>query len=172
MEDLMGLHGPFMSWFAAQYHWQLSLLTGSAILALVFVSNQLARLVPSFREARRLNHDAFASRMQKPAYSANQSVNRKWGIVYLAVIFGMIIPFCVTLTPQPWWRIPRDCLIILMFYDFFYYLTHRFLFHDAGFLGGPLIHIHAVHHRQHNPCRSDSSYIHPLEVAIGLGLYA
>ncbi|HMP57643.1 MAG TPA: fatty acid hydroxylase family protein, partial [Novosphingobium sp.] len=25
--------------------------------------------------------------------------------------------------------------------------------------------------RQHNPCRADSSYIHPLEVAIGLGLY-
>ena len=31
--------------------------------------------------------------------------------------------------------------------------------------------MHAIHHRQHNPCRGDSSYIHPLEVAIGLGLY-
>jgi sterol desaturase/sphingolipid hydroxylase (fatty acid hydroxylase superfamily) len=31
--------------------------------------------------------------------------------------------------------------------------------------------MHAVHHRQHNPCKMDSSYIHPLEVAIGLGLY-
>jgi sterol desaturase/sphingolipid hydroxylase (fatty acid hydroxylase superfamily) len=66
----------------------------------------------------------------------------------------------------------RDVVIILMFYDFFYYLVHRFLFHDAGFLGGPLIWVHAVHHRQHNPCRMDSSYIHPLEVAMGLGLYA
>ena len=65
-----------------------------------------------------------------------------------------------------------DIFIILMFYDFFYYLTHRFLFHNGGFLGGPLMWVHAVHHQQKNPCRQDSSYIHPLEVAIGLGLFA
>jgi sterol desaturase/sphingolipid hydroxylase (fatty acid hydroxylase superfamily) len=64
-----------------------------------------------------------------------------------------------------------DIAVILMFYDFFYYLTHRFLFHQSGFFGGPLVWMHAVHHQQHNPCRNDSSYIHPLEVAIGLGLY-
>lgn len=38
--------------------------------------------------------------------------------------------------------------------------------------GGPLMWVHAVHHRQHNPCRQDSSYIHPIEVALGLGLCA
>jgi sterol desaturase/sphingolipid hydroxylase (fatty acid hydroxylase superfamily) len=31
--------------------------------------------------------------------------------------------------------------------------------------------VHAVHHRQKDPCRGDSSFIHPLEVALGLGLY-
>jgi len=41
----------------------------------------------------------------------------------------------------------------------------------AGFLGGPLMWVHAVHHRQHNPCRKDASYIHPIEVFMGLGLY-
>ncbi|WP_278986404.1 sterol desaturase family protein, partial [Sphingobium yanoikuyae] len=45
-------------------------------------------------------------------------------------------------------------------------------FHDNGFLGGPLLWVHAVHHRQHNPCRQDSSYLHPLETAIGLFLYS
>ncbi len=64
-----------------------------------------------------------------------------------------------------------DTFVILMVYDFVYYLTHRFLFHDGGFLGGPLMWVHAVHHQQNNPCRQDSSYIHPLEVALGLGLY-
>jgi sterol desaturase/sphingolipid hydroxylase (fatty acid hydroxylase superfamily) len=59
-----------------------------------------------------------------------------------------------------------DMVVILMFYDFVYYVTHRFLFHKK-----PLLWMHAIHHRQHNPCRWDSSYIHPLEVAIGLGLY-
>ncbi len=65
----------------------------------------------------------------------------------------------------------RDMIVILMVYDFVYYLTHRFLFHDNGIFGGPLKWMHAIHHRQHNPCKGDSSYIHPLEVAIGLGLY-
>ena len=73
---------------------------------------------------------------------------------------------------KPVWRIALDCFVILMVYDFFYYLVHRFLFHDNGFLKGPLVWVHAVHHRQKNPCRGDSSYIHPIEVAMGLGLYA
>jgi sterol desaturase/sphingolipid hydroxylase (fatty acid hydroxylase superfamily) len=109
--------------------------------------------------------------MEKPTYAANQAWNRKWGLIFIAAIYGLILPFCVTLEGHPWWRIPRDVVAILMFYDFVYYLTHRFLFHDNGFLGGPLVWVHAVHHRQHNPCRVDSSYIHPLEVALGLGLY-
>ena len=77
----------------------------------------------------------------------------------------------LTIEAQPWWKMAADIVIILMFYDFFYYLTHRFLFHDSRLLGGPLMWVHAVHHRQHNPCRMDSSFIHPLEVALGLGLY-
>jgi sterol desaturase/sphingolipid hydroxylase (fatty acid hydroxylase superfamily) len=76
------------------------------------------------------------------------------------------MPFCLTLDAQSWSKMLLDIVVILMVYDFFYYFTHRFLFH-----GPALLWMHAVHHRQHNPCRWDSSYIHPLEVAIGLGLY-
>ena len=32
-----------------------------------------------------------------------------------------------------WWKLLLDCFVILMVYDFFYYLVHRFLFHDGGF---------------------------------------
>jgi sterol desaturase/sphingolipid hydroxylase (fatty acid hydroxylase superfamily) len=109
--------------------------------------------------------------MENPRYAANQSMNRKWGAAFTLVIFALILPFCLTADAQPWWRVVLDCAVILMVYDFFYYLMHRFLFHDGGVLGGPLMWVHAVHHRQHNPCRDDSSYIHPLEVAMGLGLY-
>jgi sterol desaturase/sphingolipid hydroxylase (fatty acid hydroxylase superfamily) len=83
----------------------------------------------------------------------------------------MTLPFCLSATLQPWWKVLNDIVIVLMVYDFLYYLMHRFLFHDSAFLGGPLKWMHAVHHRQHNPCRMDSSYIHPLEVALGLGLF-
>ncbi|MBU6269146.1 MAG: sterol desaturase family protein, partial [Sphingomonadales bacterium] len=104
-------------------------------------------------------------------YADNQKWNAKWGAIDTLVIFGLILPFCLTLDAQPWWQILRDCFVILMVYDFFYYLVHRFLFHDGGFGPGPLLWVHAYHHRQKNPCRNDGSYIHPIEVALGLGLY-
>lgn len=153
------------------YHGLLSLFAFAGIFAVTFVGKQLLLLVSAFQEANQLNEDTFHKKMERPGYAANQAWNRKWGLTYYAVIFGLILPFTLTMEAQPWWNILLDIVVILMFYDFFYYLVHRFLFHDNGFLGGPLVWVHAVHHRQHNPCRADSSYIHPLEVALGLGLY-
>jgi sterol desaturase/sphingolipid hydroxylase (fatty acid hydroxylase superfamily) len=167
-----GMDAAFWAGLAGHYEGKLSLLTAALIFGLGFVIKAvMARLVPTFQTASQLNQSVYQEKMQKPAYAANQAWNRKWSVLYLVVIFGGIIPFCLTLAPQPLWRMALDIVVILMFYDFFYYLVHRFLFHDSGFLGGPLVWVHAVHHRQHNPCRMDSSYIHPLEVALGLGLY-
>lgn len=160
----------FLSSIAASYNWQLSLLAGAGIVALS-LAGRLFRLIPAFGASHRLNTETLAKKMEKPAYAANQQWNRKWGAIFVIVVFGAIVPFCLTLESQPWWRPPLDLFVILMVYDFFYYLMHRFLFHDSAFMGGPLKQFHAVHHRQHNPCRQDSSYIHPLEVACGLGLF-
>jgi sterol desaturase/sphingolipid hydroxylase (fatty acid hydroxylase superfamily) len=166
------MSSPFLASLLEQYHWQASLYAIAGIMAATVIGKRLLLLVPTFKKASELNRQAFQEKMAKPAYAANQKWNRKWGLFDWAVIFGLILPFCVTTQAQPWWQVLRDMVVILMFYDFFYYLVHRFLFHNGGFLGGPLIHVHAIHHRQHNPCRMDSSYIHPLEVALGLGLYA
>lgn len=166
------MNTPFLSSLLAQYHWLLSLYAGLGIIAVTLLGGRLARLVPGFRAAAQLNQETFLTKMERPPYAANQKRNHKWSVLYLAVIFGLILPFCLTSVPQPWWKLPLDAVVILMFYDFFYYFTHRFLFHDSGYFTGPLLPIHAVHYRQHNPCRWDANYIHPLEVAIGLGLYA
>lgn len=155
----------------ADYQWQLSLYAIIGIAALTFAYRQVVLIVPAFRESRRMNVDTFKKKMERPSYAANHAWNNKWSGLNLIVIFGLILPFCLTSEATPWWRMLADVIVILMFYDFFYYLTHRFLFHDNGVLGGPLKWMHAIHHRQHNPCLRDSSYIHPLEVAIGLGLY-
>jgi len=163
---------PTLAWLPANYHWQLSLYAAIGIAALTFIVGRLVLLVPTFRAERARNLAARDAKMAKPRYAANQAWNRKWGPAFMVVIFAGILPFCLTAAPQPWWQVPRDVVVILLFYDFFYYLVHRFLFHDGGFMGGPLMWVHAVHHRQHNPCRQDSSYIHPIEVALGLGLYA
>jgi sterol desaturase/sphingolipid hydroxylase (fatty acid hydroxylase superfamily) len=156
---------------AADYHWGLSAITLVAIFALNLVLAKLVLLVPAFRNEDARNRKAYAEKMAKPNYAANQKWNRKWGGIFVAIIFALIMPFCLTAQPQPWWQVLVDMVVILMVYDFVYYLTHRFAFHDANGRQGPLTWMHAVHHRQHNPCRGDSSYIHPLEVAIGLGLY-
>lgn len=155
------------------YEWQLSLYAAIGIGLITFAGKHLLlRLVPTFREEHARNEAARREKMAKPHYAANQQWNRKWGPFFLVVIFGLILPFCLTAEPQPWWQVLMDIVVILLVYDFFYYLTHRFVFHDNGFMGGPLVWVHAVHHRQHNPCRMDASYIHPIEVAIGLGLFA
>jgi sterol desaturase/sphingolipid hydroxylase (fatty acid hydroxylase superfamily) len=161
----------FLATLQANYHWQLSLYTGVGIAVVTFIGKRLLMLVPTFKEAAQLNHDVFQEKMARPAYASNQRWNRKWAGLYLLVIYALILPFCLTLAAQPWWQMLLDLVVILFFYDFVYYVTHRFLFHDNGFLGGPLLWMHAIHHRQLNPCRGDSSYIHPLEVAIGLGLF-
>lgn len=161
----------FLSPLLEQYEWQLSLLTLFSITALTWLGGKLLLVFPTMRAASQLNTETYQKKMGIARYAANQKLNSFWGLVFIAVIFGLIIPFCLTIAPQPWWRVLRDIVIILLVYDFFYYLVHRFLFHDGGFLGGPLIWVHAVHHQQLNPCRKDASYIHPLEVAMGLGLY-
>lgn len=161
----------FSSTLLAHYRWDLALITGLCIGAITLGGHYVVRLVPAIRQAQDLNDSTRRRKMEKPAYAANQAWNAKWGALFLGLIFALILPFCVTSQAGPWWHIPRDVVLILMAYDFVYYLTHRFLFHDGGFGPGPLMWMHAIHHRQHNPCRKDSSYIHPLEVAIGLGLY-
>jgi sterol desaturase/sphingolipid hydroxylase (fatty acid hydroxylase superfamily) len=148
------------------YRWQLSLYTIAAIVVTTLAIRALLSLVPTFRAAQQLNQNTFKAKLQRPDYAANHQWNRKWSAVYLAVIFGLIMPFCLTSRAQPLWAMLMDMVVILMIYDFVYYFVHRFLFH-----GELLVRVHAIHHRQHNPCRMDSSYIHPLEVAIGLGLY-
>jgi hypothetical protein len=117
---------------AAGYHWQLSLYAAIGIALATFIGKRIVLLVPAFREAYRLNEDTAQVKMQKPNYAANQKWNRKWGLAYWLAIFGLILPFCLTLEAQPWWRLLLDVFVILMVYDFFYYLVHRFIFHDGG----------------------------------------
>jgi sterol desaturase/sphingolipid hydroxylase (fatty acid hydroxylase superfamily) len=155
----------------AHYHWLYSLYAVAGMVALTTLVGVLKAQSPSVRVATALNKATFQQKMEQAHYAENHKWNRKWAPVYMAVIFIGIMPFCLTLAPQPWWRAPLGVFVILMVYDFVYYLAHRFVFHDSPFMGGPLKWMHAVHHRQHNPCAGDSSYIHPLESAIGLGLF-
>lgn len=160
------MHSGLFDALAHEYQWRLSLYAIAGIAAATLIGRLLLSLVPTFREAQRLNQRTYRTKMERPDYAANHKWNRRWSAAYLLTIFGLILPFCLTSRAQSVWSMLLDVIVILMFYDFVYYFVHRFLFH-----GALLVRVHAIHHRQHNPCRMDSSYIHPLEVAIGLGLY-
>lgn len=165
------MDGSFLASLWQQYHIGLSLLVFASITLVNVLGGRIVSVVPTLREAGAMNRAEFDSKMARPLYAENQKWNMKWGMTDMVVAFLFIVPFCLTAEAQPWWRILLDMFVILMVYDFVYYLSHRFLFHDSTFFGGPLKWMHAYHHRQHNPCRRDSSYIHPLEVAIGIGLF-
>ena len=141
-----------------------------AALLLLFL-HLFYRLVPVLARMQKQNKQVADSRNVKDSYRITIRNTMLYGFLTQLVFFSLMLPFMVTAEPRQWWDILLDIVILLMFYDFIYYLTHRFLFHD-GPLGGPLIAMHAVHHQKKNPCRLDSSYLHPLEAVIGLALFA
>ncbi|SEQ16431.1 Sterol desaturase/sphingolipid hydroxylase, fatty acid hydroxylase superfamily [Solimonas aquatica] len=161
----------FSHFFSETYHWQPALIALLAVLGIPAAVAPLIRLIPAFRKSRELNKSAATDRLKRSFYMPIQNRSKLWGLSTYLAIFIFVIPFVVSSQPQPWWKIPLEVFAILMVYDFFYYLTHRFLFHDGGFGPGPLMWVHAVHHQQRNPCRMDSNYLHPIETSLGVGLY-
>lgn len=150
------------------YQFKLMLYLTVASMALQVMGARLLRLVPEFRQLQDLNREAAEKRRQNwPGYDAVQRHGIIWALPFNILFFFGVFPFFLTEAPQPWWNMLLDIFAVLMFYDLIYYFTHRFVFHD----GGPLVWMHAVHHQQKNPCRKDSSYIHPLESVIGLALF-
>lgn len=153
------------------YRWELALIAFFAVMLIPILCKHLLRMIPAFRGIQDLNRKEAEIRDSKSYYIKVQDRVKLPALITQVAIFVLIIPFVITSEPQAWWYIPFSVVVILMFYDFFYYLTHRFLFHDGGFGPGPLMWVHAIHHQQRNPCRRDASFLHPIEACIGLGLY-
>jgi len=149
------------------YNWQGSLLALASIAAISKIGKWLAFKVPALADMRAVNRskdkEKWALEKYPPMVRASQKVGLRCNIVF----FLLILPFCITRAAQPAWEVLLDIFVILMFYDFFYYLAHRFWFHGNG----PMRKIHAVHHQARNPTYLDAHYVHPRETFIGLALY-
>ena len=65
-----------------------------------------------------------------------------------------------------WFWAVLHAIGILLVYDFFYYLMHRFAFHEWEVLRR----VHVVHHLVRHPHSIDSLYLHPAETFLGLAL--
>jgi len=115
---------------------------------------------------RERNFAADGPKRERKSYREAVRLNNKVGGIQALAFYALVLPFFVSFDTMPVWRYVVDIVAILAIYDFTYYLTHRFLFH-----GKPLRKIHALHHQARTPTYIDSLYVHPLETAIGQGLF-
>ncbi len=148
------------------YDWQAGLVFFVVLVALTVVGKFLAFKVPALQRMRELNRDADRKKLADKEFKAAVKKNNNTGLITNVVFYLTILPLCVSLEPRPLWRHLVDMIAVLMVFDFFYYLTHRFLFH-----GKPLLRVHALHHRARTPTHIDALYVHPLETFIGLALF-
>ena len=158
------------SWFTgllAHYHWQEALLALVAIIALTRIGKFIAFKVPALAEMRRLNLEEDQEKLAKPKYLPVIRASQKVGLAVNIVFFLLILPWVITLEMQPVWTMLLHLVAILMIYDFFYYLCHRFWFHGNG----KMRQVHAVHHQARSPTHIDGFYVHPLETFVGLGMF-
>jgi sterol desaturase/sphingolipid hydroxylase (fatty acid hydroxylase superfamily) len=149
------------------YDWQAGLVLFALVIALTKLVKFLVFKIPALEQERLKNRELDKPKLALDKYRPIIRAGHKVGALSNLVFFALVAPFCVTLAPQPWWRTPLDIFVILMVYDFFYYLTHRFLFHGQGYFRR----VHAVHHQARNPSYIDAHYVHPVETFIGLNLF-
>lgn len=149
------------------YHLGAILVFLALVIAVNVVGNRLLFMIPALRENRARNREMDREKAALPKYATTVRQSKVAGLAINLIFLLVVGPLVLTLTPQPWWRYLVDIVVILMVYDAFYYLTHRFLFHGKGWLRR----VHGRHHQARSLSTIDGYYVHPVETAIGLGLY-
>lgn len=119
----------------------------------------------TYGKAHRIREGRFGSANAK-GFVGNAAVT---SIFSISIVYGLtflLAPFLYEEGAASPWRVLWEGAVILMLYDFFYYLVHRYPFHAFS----PLRRVHAVHHVVRNPSAIDSLYLHPVECFLGLAL--
>ena len=148
------------------YDWIAALVFLAALILLTVLGRFLAFKIPALQRMRELNREADRTKLSRKRFSEAVDASTRAGLITNLVFYATILPLCVNLEPRPLWRHGVDIVAVLMVFDLFYYLTHRFLFH-----GKPLRKVHALHHQARTPTYIDALYVHPLETVIGLVLF-
>ncbi len=161
------MNNEWLSYLWQHYHIVYSLIALAGIAAITIVGKRLLFSVPALANMRALNKAKDKERWVQEKYPPIVRATHKVGLYCNITFFLLLLPFCITIAAQPWWKVLLDTFIILMFYDFLYYLSHRYWFHGQGAMRK----IHAVHHQARNPSYLDAHYVHPFETFVGLALY-
>lgn len=148
------------------YDWKAALVFVAALVALTVLSRFLAFRIPALQRMREQNHEADRKKLSRKRFREAVEFNNRVGLGANLLFYVLVLPWSISLESRPLWRHAVDVVVVLMVFDFFYYLTHRFLFH-----GKPLRKIHALHHQARTPTHVDAFYVHPVETTIGLLLF-
>jgi len=154
--DLIGAH----------YDLTLSVIALVLMVVMTVFGKFIAFKVPALARMKLINEKGDAEKIKMKKYMPIVKKNRLVGFLCNVVFFVLILPFVLTVESMSVWAIIFDVILILMVYDFFYYLVHRFWFHGDG----PMRKIHALHHQARQPTYIDAHYVHPMETFIGLTL--
>jgi len=149
------------------YDWLAALIFLATLIVLTQVGRFLVFRVPEFQRMRELNREADRKKLSRERFRKAVKENNRAGLVTNLVFYVALLPFCVSLEPRPLWRHALEIVAVLAIFDFFYYLTHRFVFHGKGFL----VKVHALHHQARKPTHVDALFVHPIETALGLALF-
>ena len=162
-------------WLLAAYDWKAGLVLIALVVALSKAGRFLAFKVPAFQRMRELNRAEDKLRLAREKYPPMIKRSIRAGMWTNLAFFFVMAPFVLTFEVSSPWRALFDIVLILMVYDFFYYLTHRFLFHaahDSRFASMRYFRrVHAVHHQARDPSHIDAFYVHPVETTIGQALF-
>ena len=149
------------------YDWQAGLALFVLVVALTKLGKFVAFRIPALEGERQKNREIDKTKLAQEKYRPVINANHRVGAISNLVFFIAIAPFFVTLSTDTLWQLPLDIFVVLMVYDLFYYLMHRFLFHGQGYFRQ----VHALHHQAREPTYIDAHYVHPLETFLGLNLF-
>ena len=145
------------------YDWQAALITLLALIVLTKVVKFFLFKIPALKQELVKNKEIWAEKRKLEKYPVVMKGSQKSGLGFNVLFFVGICPWFVTLQAQSIGVIVLHVFVILMVYDFIYYLTHRFLFHGQGVWRQ----IHAVHHQARDPSFIDAHYVDWRETALG-----
>ncbi|MCB1615920.1 MAG: sterol desaturase family protein [Pseudomonadales bacterium] len=153
-----------------EYNWIGSLSTIVLSIIIVAIGRFVLFRIPSIKAVKDFNRaqNRYKLKTRPERYAGRLRSSNRISLATNIVFFVGILPFFVTFESQSIGKMAFDLFLILMVYDFFYYLTHRFLFHGNGYFKK----VHGVHHQARTRVSSvDSLLLHPWEVFIGTALF-
>ena len=110
------------------YDWKAAGVFFVSLVVLTVVGRRLIFLVPAFQEMRKLNREADRPKLARDRFKKAVKASNQTGLYTNLAFYILVLPFAISLESRPLWRHAVDVVAVLLLFDFFYYLTHRFIF--------------------------------------------